>query len=229
MKSTQFLQNLCVYASVTAAAIVSAGCDSGNGGGGTSQTSSNPGDTSGAVMCPTNFCTLGGGGYAFSYADSDNEGAGTSTATLHSDGSLCIDGHVMALPPNPSQTDYSNDWGLGIGVNLNQPMGMGTTKMPFQLTGTGVTVNVNSIPACQMAAGMRVVVDQMGATPEYCAALTPSVLGKEIPWASFNTACWDGSGTSLTAAPNSDALKVQFVTGSTACDFKNFCITEATL
>jgi hypothetical protein len=102
--------------------------------------------------------------------------------------------------------------------------------MPFQLTGTGVTINVNAIPVCQTTAagggGVRVVVNQMGATPEYCATLTP---GQEIPWASFNTQCWNGMGTSLSGAPNSDAVKIQFVTGAMACDFTDFRLTDLEL
>ena len=77
-------------------------------------------------MCPTNYCTVGMGGYAFSYSDSQNvspQSTGTSTAVLAADGSLCISGNVMALPANPMPADYTNDWGCGIGVNLNQAMG----------------------------------------------------------------------------------------------------------
>jgi hypothetical protein len=164
------------------------------------------------------------GGYAFGYSDSDPPaGKGTSTATLAADGSLCISGQVMALPANPTPADYSNDWGCGIGVNLDQAMGMMTAKNPFTLTGTGVTVNVNGVPSCTIA---RVVIDQNGATPAYCAPLTPGV---EIPWSKFNTACWDGSGTALTGPPSSQALKVQFVTSMTACPFTNFCLTQVSL
>jgi hypothetical protein len=231
MMSTQLLRQLCVYASVASVAIASAGCDNGGtSGGGTGAHTTTTGNTGTALTCTNNFCMYGAGGYAFTYADSDPPmGMGTSTATLHTDGSLCIDGHLMALPPSPTQTDSSNDWGLGLGINLNQAMAMGTgtggAKMPFQLTGTGVTVNIEGVPSCETF-GVRVVVDQMGAMPEYCAGLTATTLGKEIPWSAFNTQCWNGMGTSLTAAPNSEAVKIQFVTGATACDFKDFCITE---
>jgi hypothetical protein len=166
------------------------------------------------------------GGYAFGYSDSQNmapQMPGTSMATLATDGSLCISGNVMALPPNPTMADYSNDWGCGIGVNLNQMMGVMTAKNAFTLTGTGVTVNVSGLPSCTAA---RVVLDQNGATPAYCAALTP---GKEIPWSAFNTECWNGMGTALSGPPTSQALKVQFVTSTTACPFTNFCITELML
>jgi hypothetical protein len=173
---------------------------------------------------------IGMGGYAFGYSDSENmmpQLPGTSTATLAADFSLCISGNVMALPAMPTPADYSNDWGCGIGVNLNQAMatmmGQMTPKMPYTLTGTGVTVTVSNLPSCTTA---RVVLDQNGATPAYCAPLTSGV---EIPWSAFNTACWDGSGTSLSGPPSSQAIKVQFVTGMTACTFTDFCITDISL
>ncbi len=237
---------LCVGAAV-AAGVALSGCDSGSaGGGGASDTggstgsgnttsSTHPtGSTSGntttsgtatapanAIVCTSNYCTIGMGGYAFGYSDSDPpSGMGTSKATLASNGSLCISGNVMALPPNPTAADYTNDWGCGIGVNVNQAMGMNTPKGTFKLTGTGVTVSVANLPSCTTA---RVVLDDMDGTVAYCA---PLASGTEIPWASFNTECWNGMGTALSGPPTSQAIKIQFVTGMTECDFSNFCLTE---
>jgi len=176
-------------------------------------------------MCAGGDCTFGNGGYAFAYADSTAPGTGTSVATLATDGSLCISGNVMALPPNTTPAEYTADWGCGIGVNLNQVGDAGPTG--YLLTGAGVTVNVSGTPACLSAADIRVVIDQNGALPAYCATLTPGV---EIPWSAFNTECWmPASGVALTAAPTSVALKVQFVTTSTECVYNDFCITQIAL
>jgi hypothetical protein len=173
------------------------------------------------VSCTNAYCNLGDGGYAFGYSDSQNkppQSAGTSTATLSSTG-LCISGNVMEVVAS----DYTDDWGCGIGFNLNQTMGTNTPVNAYALTGTGVTVSSSAVPACTSA---RVVLDQNGTTT-YCAALTPGVA---IPWSSFNTACWDNSGTFLTGPPTSQALKVQFVSSpSHACPFTNFCITGVSL
>jgi hypothetical protein len=144
-------------------------------------------------------------------------------ATLATDGSLCISGNVMSLPPNPTAMDYSNFWGCGIGVNVNQMMGMNMPKGTFKLTGTGVTVNVSGLPACTQA---RVVIDDAAGATSYCAPLTP---GKEIAWATFNTTCWDGKGMAPTGGTTTQAVKVQFVTSSTPCPFTNFCLTELML
>jgi hypothetical protein len=202
-------------------------------GSGTASTGSGSGaggnSTTGAISCPNNLCAFGDSGYAFGYSDSQNmapEIPGTSSATLATDGSLCISGNVMQLPAMPTAADYSNDWGCGIGINLNQPNG-DAGPAAYQLTGSGVTVNVLNLPDCTVA---RVILDQNGATPNYCATLTPGV---EIPWSAFNTMCWAPTMTgavALTAAPDSQQIKVQFVTSTAAaCPFTNFCISELTL
>jgi hypothetical protein len=167
------------------------------------------------------YCNLGDGGYAFAYSDSQNmppQNPGTSTATLSTTG-LCISGGVMQI----LNMDYTDDWGCGIGFNVNQAMGAMTAKNAYQLTGTGVTVSTSAVPACTTA---RVILDQNGATT-YCAPLTPGV---EIPWTSFNTACWNNSGSWLSGPPTSQAIKVQFVASTMqACPFTNFCITNISL
>jgi hypothetical protein len=203
---------------------------SGNSSSGNSSSgNSSSGSTAGAVMCTNGYCSqFGEGGYAFADSDSQNMSPmtpGTSTATLAADGSLCISGNVMKLPANPTQADYSNDWGAGIGINLNQAADAGPTVMgTYTLTGTGVTVGVNGIPSCTTA---RVIVNQGGM--DYCAPLTGN--STTVPWSMFNTACWmPSTGTALSGPPTSTQLKVQFVTSKTAaCPFTSFCITNLSL
>jgi hypothetical protein len=176
-------------------------------------------------VCPNDYCTFGEGGYAFALADSKNtppDVPGQSTAVLAADGSLCIDGHLMQLPQAPTAADYQNDWGCGLGINLNQSM-TGNSTGTFMLTGTGITVNTTAIPPCTSA---RVWLAASTVDPGFCAPLTPGV---EIPWSDFNTACWDGSGTTLSGPPTIQGIRILFVTGFTACDFTNFCLTDLQL
>ncbi len=196
-----------------------------------SPTSTSSGSTTGAVMCTGGYCTspIGMGGYAFSYADSQNpppQAEGTSTATLAADGSLCISGSVGLVGMMAGMPDYTDDWGCGLGINLNQAMApAGAPIDALQLTGSTITVSTNGVPSCTTA---RIVLDQNG-TSAVCAPLTDGVA---IDYTSFNTTCWNEMGTSLTAAPNSQALKIQFVTSGSAttpCDFTNFCITGITI
>jgi hypothetical protein len=163
------------------------------------------------------------GGYAFVYADGlPPTVTGSSTATLAKN-ALCMSGHVMQLPEFPTQSDYANDWGLGIGVYLNEAMGT-MAPMSYALTGTGITVSTNGVPMCTSA---RVIVDHGG--QDYCAPLTD---GQAIPWATFSTTCWSPSvGTALSGAPSDvTAVKVQFLTSVNGpCNFTNFCITDLEL
>jgi hypothetical protein len=100
-------------------------------------------------------------------------------------------------------------------------MGMNTPKMPLMLTGFGITVSTNGVPACTMA---RVIIDNDGT--DYCAPLLQD--GVEIPWASFNTMCWaPASGVALSGPPSATALKVLFLTSKNyLCAFTNFCLTK---
>jgi hypothetical protein len=187
-----------------------------------SSSTGSPPSIPGGLSCPTNYCPLGNGGYEFVYADGDPPSktpTGASHATLVN-GELCMSGYVMALPINPTQTDFQNDWGCGIGVNLDQAMGTSVIN-PFSLTGSGVIVWTTGVPPCTTA---RVVLTVGGV--DYCAPLTDGV---PIPWASFNTKCWDDTGTPLWGPPSSTDIKVQFVASTTACAFSSFCVTNILL
>jgi hypothetical protein len=187
-----------------------------------STTTSSSSSAGGPVSCTMSYCNIGLGGYGFAYSDSQNVAPakpGPSTATLATGTALCISGSVGQITGSP--LDYTDDWGCGLGLNLDQAMGMNTPEHGYAFTGTGITVSTSAVPACTTA---RVIVDQNGASPDYCAPLTPGV---EIPWASFNTACWDGTGTSLSGPPTSQSLKVQFVASATAaCAYTDFCLNQ---
>jgi hypothetical protein len=173
------------------------------------------------LSCTAQYCNVGAGGYAFAYSDSQNvapEKPGPSTATLVSGSELCISGTVGQV----LNMDYTDDWGCGIGVNLNQAMGTNTPVNGYTLTGAGVTVTTSAVPACTTA---RVILEQGGVA--YCAPLNS---GTQIPWGTFNAACWNNSGAFLTGAPTSGALKIQFVSTTTgSCPFTDFCITHIAL
>jgi hypothetical protein len=159
------------------------------------------------------------GGYGFVYYDGQGVPPGPSTATLLTGSGLCFSGTVGQV----MNMMFNQDWGCGIGVNINQAMGMNPPANTMTLTGAGITVSSSPIPSCTTA---RLVLDSGGSS--YCAALTPGV---EIPWGSFNTTCWMPSGgTYLSGPPTSPAVKVQFVSNTTAsCPFTNFCITQIVL
>jgi hypothetical protein len=169
------------------------------------------------------YCTLptGCGGYAYAYSDSMGTPPpatpGSSSATLGMTG-VCITGTVGSVG-NPPQ--YSVNWGCGVGFNIDQAMGANPPANAVALPGSGITVTTSAVPACTTA---RVILDNGGT--DYCAPLTS---GTMIPWSTFNTKCWDGTGTAMSGAPTSAKVRVQFVTAMTACQFSNFCITAVQL
>jgi hypothetical protein len=205
------------------------------GTGGSTSTAST-GTTSGTggrpLLCPAEYCPFGDGGYAFAIADSDaafpfGNGSGPSSwgksrATLATDGTLCTSGEVMALTPNPGLPPDA-EWGTILGVDLNQAMGASTPANPYTPSGTGITFDVNFVPSCTQA---RVLLDMGAGAPLSCAELTPGV---EIPWATFNTSCWNGMGLALSGPPSSRWIGIWFVPGEAACPFTDFCITGLSL
>jgi hypothetical protein len=147
--------------------------------------------------------------------------SGTSWASASS---LCLSGSIPALPAAPVQTDYDNNWGLQIGVNATnaEPTGtLGSNAAAF----TSVTFNVTGTPSAGLRAMFHVSGDPD--TKSYCANM---VSGTAMMITSFNTACWDGSGTALTAAqiPNIDKAGVQVSSTATAITVTSLCLTGIT-
>ena len=130
---------------------------------------------------------------------------------------FCVSGSIPALPASPLASDYDENWGIQIGVSATDPAGSGLgqsfTTITFALTGSP---NV----------ALRAMVHRKGDpdTASYCATLTSGV---PIALTSFNTTCWDGLGTRITAAdvPNIDKVLVQVLSTSVAVAVSNFCLT----
>jgi hypothetical protein len=129
--------------------------------------------------------------------------------------SLCITGAIPALGTPP---DYTGNWGIEIGVNANTD-----TAQAIGTAHTSINVGVtNPAPL------LRVNVHRQGDpdTTPYCATYT----GSAIPLTSFNTACWDNSGTAFTAAdaPKIDKVMIQVPSGAAAVTVTNMCMTGIT-
>jgi hypothetical protein len=127
---------------------------------------------------------------------------------------LCITGSIPALPAVPVQADYDANWGLQIGVNANAD-----DSIALNQTFSTIAIVVDGSPT----AGLRVELHRQG-DPEattYCATNT----GAAMKLTSFNTACWDGSGTAFTAddAPLIDKVGIQVSSTKAAIDVANLC------
>jgi hypothetical protein len=102
-----------------------------------------------------------------------------------------------------------------LGFYLNQAAG-GTTKATVTPKGTALKITYTYTSALtariQLSAGSK----------SYCAALPES--GTSVPYTSFNTACWNGSG-SVYAKDPIDSLEVMIVGAGSPADF-NLHITN---
>jgi hypothetical protein len=165
----------------------------------------------GAIPVASNYLAatvIGKGGYTFSYSD------GKGSTACNAMTAFCGAGATAVADP------MGTIWGAGLGANLNQAMATSSTSPPvgtYSVTGSGIAYTITNLPT----QGMRLIIDNSGT--DYCAPL--SAASGTVKWASFNSKCWDGSGTSLTAAPTA-ATHVQFqVTAGTTTSPFNFCVS----
>jgi hypothetical protein len=129
----------------------------------------------------------------------------------------CMSGSIPAVV---TSSDYTTNWGIELGVNAT-PVAGGVLGQSF----SSVTLSLTGAPLT----GLRTVVHRKGdaSAVVYCAAMSPGV---PVAFGSFNTACWDGSGTKLTAADvaNLDQVDVQVPSGTTAITVTNLCLLGIT-
>jgi hypothetical protein len=167
----------------------------------------------GALTLTSNYLAasvIADGGYAYAYNDMMG-----STACLDMS-ALCGMGTTGVATPTGTV------WGAGIGFSLNQAMATSMMSPPINpyavaTTETGITYTLSNFPS----QGMRLIINNSGT--DYCAPITAA--SGTVTWSSFNTKCWDNSGTALTAAPQA-ATHIQFqVTAGNASASFDFCVT----
>jgi hypothetical protein len=193
---------------------------SGSGGGGTGGTSStgNTGGTTGAGGASGNYYTSG---VWQGYAWVGSSGTGTTITpadfATHTPGTpFCVSGSVAAT------SDYSGT--AMIGFNINQAEGATAvgTWTPASTSSGGVQVNVTNAGGSPLRLQIQGATGGTDATQRWCATLTGSGL---VAWSSFNTACWDGTGTAYSGQPIA-AVLVLVPGGNTTAVSYNFCIVS---
>ena len=154
---------------------------------------------------------------------------------------LCITGSM----PVVTASDYKHNWGLQIGMNTSAPpaaeggqtfgeMHPGASYSSMTVTYSGDVTPTNT--------AIRVILHTKGMAADcsdnpYCATLSAS--GKTLTLSSFNTACWDGSGTDfnptdsdsdgkhLNGLQNIDKIGIQISSDDKkAYTATNFCLTS---
>jgi hypothetical protein len=190
------------------------------GTGGTMVAGGTGGSTDSGAACstPSTIATDGYGmsgtwkGYAYTFGGSTAtispgcDTAGTMPCFKMAGANLCASGTLGA------DTTYHSV--AGVGWAINQEKAAPNPVDTVAPTGTGIAVNVAG-----GTAGLRVSITD--GTTEWCAPLPASGMGT-VPWASFNTKCWDGSGTAYTAG--TPIAKVQILLPSMAATALPFCI-----
>jgi hypothetical protein len=131
---------------------------------------------------------------------------------------LCMSGEIPAVYGG----DYTSNWGIMLSANVSDPQG-GSLGQSFQ----SITFNLQGSPITSL----RGTVHRKGDSDEinYCANIRPGVA---VQFTSFNTACWDGSGTPLKSAyvPDLDWIGIQVPSGTVAAiTVSNLCLTSLVL
>ena len=135
---------------------------------------------------------------------------------------LCVSGSIPSTATSP---DTSANWGIQVGVNASDPDSSSIGR-PF----TTVAVNASGVPTGDVRIEIHRSGDDPGTT--YCASWTNGAT--PVPLTSFNTACWDLTGTrgtKLTAAdvPNIDKVGLQVSPSkTTAITLTNLCLRSIT-
>lgn len=173
-------------------------------------TSGSAGMTS-SVSCDTTFAVSGTGlvrapmkggacwhGYASAGVDTLMPDAGTaSKLTTATSFATCGDGCMLNMAGSLAASDSAYAY---LGFNVNEGGGTKSTQKP---TGTGLKVTFSKSGTfdvrVQISAGNA-------AASRWCAAAATSPAS--IPYATFNTQCWDDSGTAYTTASAIDQVQL---------------------
>jgi hypothetical protein len=203
-----------------------AGGGPGTGGSGTSGSGTGGGGTGDGLF--GGYHTSGDwSGFAFAFA------SGTATVTpanfedlVGVDGPFCIKGTV------PGTTDYSAIAAVGVHVNQLQaenaeiktlvPQGDGLA-LDITVKGGEKTIRVQLEDA-------TLPTDPMAAEHRWCTNLTADASGvikQVVPWASFNTQCWDAeSGTAYAKQPLARAIAYVPDPGTGLSAAFDFCLND---
>jgi hypothetical protein len=127
----------------------------------------------------------------------------------------CVKGSVAMT------TDYS---GIAmLGFNLNQDNGTNAPQMTVTPMKSGIMVDIANHAMSPLRLQVQTPNGGMNEKERWCAPISGA--GGFIPWASFNTACWDGSGTAYAKEPISTAMVLVPGTSTAAVPF-DFCVNS---
>ena len=182
----------------------------------------------GALTVTAGYATNGiykGYGYTFTGPATASK-ATITPATFTTETSLCASG--MITP----DTTYASV--AGMGMNVNQEVGTTATEPPAMTvvtSGTGLTINVGSVTGLTLAAGSgsQLRAQVKTATGDFCAPL-PAMGPQTIPWAMFNSKCWntaEAGAVAFTAGTAIKAVELIVPSSTTMVGPFMFCLVDA--
>jgi hypothetical protein len=166
-------------------------------------------------------------GYAWTGKDSTSTTSilPTDFSTLAAGGSLCVSGTVAGT------ADYSAVAILGL--DINQAMGgaggaggssgSGPPPSTWAPTGTGVVYSITNNGTSPLRIQIQAAGGDTDPTKRWCAPVGAS--SGVISWGTFNTACWDGSGSNYNGATPLQSIMV-LVPGDLSPVGFNFCLNS---
>ena len=214
------------------AGTLTGGAPAGNGGSG--NTGNTPSCGSLTQPTATGTLTITGGsyvtsgtlkGYGFTWI---GQKSNTTTCILPKcDTSGCVPtfGSTALCASGVVTADTTNNSVIGIGFNLNQAQTggtVGTVAAPATVT---VSATFTGSGSGNAAARIQIV---DATNISYCVKEGTWTSGTAIPIGTFNTACWDGSGTALTAGALINAIDITVPSASAADNAFSICLTGAT-
>jgi len=161
-------------------------------------------------------------GYGFTYAGPATSGSTVAPANFAMCGSACT---MLCASGSVGMTaDYSGT-GL-VGFNLNQAQG--GTPLPVTPVGaTGLTINFTNTGGSPLRVQLLGPTGDTVATDRWCSTLTATTGPVTIPWAMFNTQCWEGGMGTAYAKQPIKAIQLVVPGSNTAAIAFNMCITDA--
>jgi hypothetical protein len=160
--------------------------------------------------------TWKGYGYTFTSPATGSK-ATVSPATFKGMTQLCAMGMIASDPTSMSVA--------GMGWNVNQALGS-TAITPGAVSGAGLTVSVSASGlTLTVGAGSQLRAQIKGTSGDFCAPIAAQGTST-IPWATFNSKCWDGSGTKFADA-SITAVELVVPSAPTAIGPFNVCLLDA--
>jgi len=182
---------------------------------------------SGTLSVAGGYVTTGSlKGYGFTWAGSLNNSSTCITPTCNTTGCTPAFGSSALCAAGVVGLDTSYNSVVGVGFNLNQDAAgtvNGTVAAPAI-----ITVVSTAYGAGVGNASIRVQISDANAMTTWCVEAGKWTSGVPIPITSFNTACWDNSGTYLSTGAPIQAIHLVVPSEPTQARPFAFCLAGVT-